>query len=309
MNDPLTTPPVVACFGEILWDCLPRGLFLGGAPLNVAYHLGRLGLVPRLIGAVGWDFLGEEALRRLAAWGLESSFIVRRGNATGTVRVDLDEQGAAGYAFDPRPAWDYISVSLSLARRVPPPAALVFGTLALRESANRSTLEMLLDIWPDAARIVDLNLRPPFDRAEAIDFALSHASLLKLNLAELAMLVGPVSETPEGILEAVRRLAQLRQIERICVTAGARGAGLFWKGEWHWREARPIVARDTVGAGDAFLAALLAALLREESPPAALGRACDLAEFVATQDGATPDYAFDADTRPVPREHCFPATP
>lgn len=296
--------PVIACFGEIVWDCLPRGIFLGGAPLNVAYHLKRLGLDPRLISAVGWDFLGEEALRRLSSWNLDLSFIARRGNPTGTVRATLSDSGVAHYIFDPSPAWEHISVSLSALAETPPPTAIVFGTLACRESSNRNMLDTLLGAWRAAPRVVDLNLRPPFDQREAVDFALARASLLKLNDEELSTLLQDAAcETPAAIAEAAFRLAKLRRIERICVTAGAKGAGLLWDGTWHWASARPVKVCDTVGAGDAFLAGLLAALfLRRETPERALAAACRLGEYVATQDGATPSYRLDASGQPAPAD-------
>lgn len=299
MNKRAKAAPVVACFGEVLWDCLPRGIFLGGAPLNVAYHLSRLGVVPRMISAVGRDFLGQEALRRLAAWGLDLSCIARRGSPTGTVRASLDGGGAASYVFDPCPAWEQIPASRRLTDIAPPPAAVVFGTLALREPANRRALDKWLEAAPDAWRVADINLRPPFDRMETVLWVLARASLLKLNADELVALTGAVPATDAGIERSVRRLAERHGIPRICVTAGDRGAGLLWDGGWHWVDARPVAVRDTVGAGDAFLAGLLAGLLqRGERPPEALAAACRLGEFVATQDGATPAYRCDAAGRP-----------
>lgn len=283
-------PPDIACFGEILWDCLPRGLFLGGAPLNVAYHLSRLGLSPLVVSAVGRDFLGDEALRRLSAWDVDPSHVTRQDAATGAVHASLDEAGAACYTFDPCSAWDSISASTKLIHRTQP-AAIVFGTLALRGQANRQTLTKLLMTWPDALRVVDLNLRTPFDRPEIIAWALARATLLKLNAEELARLTRVDNETPTGWAKATQRLARRHGIKRICVTAGARGAGLLWDGDWLWSKAHAVKVRDTVGAGDAFLAGLLAGvLLRHESPLKALTKACRLAEFVASQDGATPAY-------------------
>jgi fructokinase len=309
MNKPTPTPtpapaaenaPVIACFGEIIWDCLPRGIFLGGAPLNVAYHLSRLGRVPRLISAVGRDFLGDEALRRLAVWGLDPAFVRRDRRATGTVVATLEEAGVARYTFAAAPAWDRITVSPSTLRRPAPPAAVVFGTLALREPANRKALQHLLDAWPAALRVVDINLRPPFDGMPAVRWSLARASLLKLNVEELSVLIGLRTETLSEIAQAVRRLARMHRLERICVTVGARGAGLLWDGDWHWVAARNVRVRDTVGAGDAFLAALLAGLLQGEVLPArALTAACRLGEFVATQDGATPNYRLSASGRVI----------
>ena len=290
----------VACFGEVLWDCLPRGIFLGGAPLNVAYHLSRQGIAPRMISAVGRDFLGEEALRRLAAWGFDLSSIARRSSPTGTVRATLDEGGAASYVFDPCPAWDQIPASRQLIHGATPPVAVVFGTLALREPANRRALDKWLEAASAAWRVVDINLRPPFDQMETVVWVLARASLLKLNVDELVALAGATPANEKGIERSVRRLSEQHRITRICVTAGARGAGLLWDGEWHWVAGRPVEVRDTVGAGDAFLAALLAGLLKHgESPAVALTAACRLGEFVASQDGATPAYRCDAAGRPA----------
>ncbi len=292
--------PSIACFGEVLWDCLPRGIFLGGAPMNVAYHLSRLGPAPLLISAVGRDFLGAEARQRLATWGLDLSLFSHSRRATGTVHAVLDQHGIARYTFDRDSAWDAITVSGARLRRTPPPAALVFGTLALRRSENRRTLASLLAAWPDALRVVDLNLRPPFDRPGVIAWALARATLLKVNTEELQRLVRVRRHAPDGWAHAARRLARRHRLDRLCVTAGARGAGLLWDGAWAWADARPVEVRDTVGAGDAFLAALLdGLLLRGETPAGALDRACRLGEFVASQDGATPAYRCDDRGRPI----------
>lgn len=294
-----SAPPTIACFGEILWDCLPHGIFLGGAPLNVAYHLSRLGLAPVMISAVGRDFLGDEALRRIDSWGVDCSSITRQKEATGVVRASLDRAGAAHYTFDPRSAWDRIS-TLKKPRLSAPPAAIVFGTLALRRKPNQQALASLLAAWPEALRVVDLNLRTPFDRSDAIEWALPHASVLKLNTDELARLTSVQRKTPAGWAKAAQQLSLRYKIARICITAGKQGAGLLWDGTWFWSDARPVKVRDTVGAGDAFLAGLLASLLlRNETPPNALASACRLGEFVAAQDGATPAYRCDSRGRPA----------
>ncbi|HYP17640.1 MAG TPA: PfkB family carbohydrate kinase [Opitutus sp.] len=287
--------PAVACFGEILWDCLPRGLFLGGAPLNVAYHLGQQQLRVLPVTAVGRDFLGDEALRRVAAWNVDGRFVARvPGRPTGHVRASLDRAGVADYEIARDVAWDRIPIGPALLRIDPAPAAVVFGTLALRSPANRRTLASLLTAWPNALPVVDLNFRPPFDSATAVNFALRHARLVKLNEHELAQLAGSWRrKEPASLERGARRLSAHHRICRICVTAGDRGAGLLWDGEWFWEDARPVQVRDTVGAGDAFLAGLLGALLaRSASPHDALAQACRLGEFVASQDGATPAYEF-----------------
>ncbi|HEY1110971.1 MAG TPA: PfkB family carbohydrate kinase, partial [Opitutaceae bacterium] len=172
-------PVAIACFGETLWDVLPLGIFLGGAPLNVAYHLSRLGVTALPVSGVGHDFLGVEARRRIAGWGVSTDHIARLKLPTGTVLAELDTQGSAHYTIRTRVAWDRIPASRVLRQRRAP-AALVFGSLALRSAANRAALTELLLAWPEALRIVDLNLRAPFDRGPGVAFALHHAEFVKL---------------------------------------------------------------------------------------------------------------------------------
>lgn len=292
-------PIEIACFGEALWDILPRGIFLGGAPLNVAYHLSRQGVRALPISAVGRDFLGDEALRRIEAWQLETRFVARLASLpTGTVRAALDRDGVPTFQIVSRVAWDQLEMPPELRRR-PAPAAIVFGTLALRETPNQHALSTLLAAWPGALRVLDLNLRAPFDRGPAIETALQHAQVLKLNAEELAQLVGLPVRTPAQLEKAARQLARQRSLPRICVTAGAQGAGLWWDDRWHWQRGRRVEVRDTIGAGDAFLAAFLGSLLvRKTDPRAALANACRMGEFVTGCDGATPPYRGDKQGRP-----------
>lgn len=293
----------ILCFGECLWDVLPRGIFLGGAPLNVAYHLSRHGVRSVPVSAVGTDFLGDEAIRRINQWDVDARFVSRcTGVSTGTVSATFDRKGAARYRIAENAAWDRISLSGVLLRQ-PAPAAIVFGTLALRETLNRRALHRLATVWPLALRVLDLNLRAPFDRGEAITFALKQAQVVKLNDAELARMVPVSSPTAVQWERSARKFAERYAMKRVCVTAGAAGAGLLWDERWYWEEGRPTVVRDTIGAGDAFLAALLAALLGEHRSPArALASACRLGEFVASRDGATPSYVLDARRRPREQE-------
>ena len=290
-------PPTltVACFGEALWDILPRGLFLGGAILNAAYHLSRHGLRAWPVSAAGRDFLGDEILRRVADWGIETRFITRpAGRPTGSARATLDEKGVATHRIAGNVAWDRIAAPAALLRSAAP-AAVVFGTLALREQHNRRTLDRLLEAWPGSLRVLDLNLRAPFDQAAVIDYALERAQLLKVNDAELTRLTLSPGRTIAALEEAARRLAGRRKLSRICVTAGARGAGLLWDDQWYWEQARNVDVRDTVGSGDAFLGSLLAAVLRRRAPRGTeLATACRMGEFVATRDGPTPTYRVNA---------------
>jgi fructokinase len=293
-------PLPIATFGEALWDILPRGIFLGGAPLNVAYHLACNGVQAYPITAVGQDFLGAEILRRLAAWRIDTRFVAQLPRSpTGTVRATLDAAGVATYDIARDVAWDRIPVTAPLLKCTPP-AALVFGSLALRENPNRLALEKLCRAWPSTLRVLDINLRPPFDQRDAIAFALKLAQLVKLNDEELARLTAAPTGSLAQLRSATGKFAATHGLTRVCVTAGARGAGLWWEGNWIWSPGRKVLVRDTVGAGDSFLGALLASLLLRDLPPAqALARACRLGEFIASRDGATPPYRFNAKGQPV----------
>ena len=298
MSDPR---PTVACFGEILWDFLPRGAFPGGAPFNVAYHLHRLGLRAHLISGVGQDLLGDDLLRRLRHWGLETDGITRHlGLPTGYVRAELDASGNAAYEIATEVAWDQIIPGEDSIRAVFGASALVFGSLAQRAPVNRAALDRLLAILPaDALRVLDVNLRAPHDDLALVRTLAGKCTLLKLNAGEAARLA---DEPPGHGREEIhaRALAARHGCRLVCVTAGEHGAGLLADGAWHWVAARPTAVRDTVGAGAAVTAGLLAGLLlHKESPAAALARACRMGEFVASQDGATPAYTTDVQGLPV----------
>lgn len=261
--------------------------------MNVAYHLARQGLAVAPVTAVGRDFLGDEALRRIETWGVNTEGIARvAGRPTGFVRAVIDAAGVASYDIASGVAWDRIPVPARLVKADRVPGAIVFGTLALREKPNRETLQTLCAKWPGALRVVDLNFRSPFDSTAVVKLAMRLGELIKLNEHELAQLNQTRRRGDPAALErGARKLAADYDLARICVTAGERGAGLLWDGEWFWEDARPVAVRDTVGAGDAFLGGLLGALLkRGGSPRKALEQACRLGEFVASQDGATPHY-------------------
>ena len=291
----------VVCFGEVLWDCLPRGIFLGGAPLNVAYHLSRHRLHAQMISAVGRDFMGDEAIRRIGDWGLDTKSIARRrSRPTGTVAVTLDALGIATFEILRHVAWDHVEHVAKSRLRELAPSAVVFGSLALREHGNRKALARIFKLAPDALRVADLNLRAPFDHGAGVTFALKHAQFLKLNEDELARFNPKANKTVLSLENGVRKIAERFEIGRVCVTAGARGAGLLWDGAWHWENSKPVVVRDTVGSGDAFLAALLSAILHHTfSAEHALMQACRLGEFVASRDGATPAYRISSDGEPL----------
>lgn len=292
--------PLVVCFGEMVWDILPDGLFPGGAPFNVGYHLKQLGLRPHLATAVGRDLLGEELLRRLKLWRMDILGVTRHtGLPTGFVRAHVSDSGDASYEIATQVAWDQIAGGEDTVRAVVEARALVFGSLALRSTFNRATLGRLLAALPaQAERVFDVNLRRPHDDLPLVLEMARKATLLKLNAEEAARLAG--STDPDADEANARRLAEQTGCRLICLTAGSRGAGILRDGMWHWEPGRPVDVVDTVGSGDSFLAALLAEHLRGANVRDALAFACRTGEWVATQRGATPNYRTATPPPPQP---------
>lgn len=290
MTDP---KPTILCFGEILWDFLPAGLFPGGAPFNVAYHLHRHGADVKLVSAVGRDLLGDELLRRIKAWGLSTDTIaLHQGLPTGYVRAELSAQGDATYDITTSVAWDQIVTDQDSLQPAMSARALVFGSLSQRSVFNRAALDRLLATLPaEAWRVFDVNLRPPHDDLPLVRELAGKSTLLKLNAAEAARLVNGGEETAGREEADARALAHQFGPDTVCITAGARGAGLLRGGQWHWEPGREATVADTVGAGDSFLASLLSGLIAGRLADAAcLRHATRLGEWVASQRGATPDY-------------------
>ncbi len=293
--------PSALCCGEILWDFLPDGLYAGGAPFNVGYHLHRHGVATRIVSAVGCDVLGDELLRRLALWGMDARLIARHEHLrTGFVRATVGPHGDARYEIVANVAWDCIPATPAALAAAAEADALIYGSLAQRSAANRTALTSLLGaLRPQALRVLDVNRRPPFDDFALVRSLTRGATVLKLNHEEAAWLVG--EDVQPGAEEAhARQLAADSHAAFVVVTAGARGAGLWHDGRWHWEAGQPVAVADTVGAGDAFLAAFVAHLLAGQLPPAAcLEHACRRGEWVATQRGATPAYADAAPAAPA----------
>ncbi|WP_309398499.1 carbohydrate kinase family protein [Cerasicoccus maritimus] len=279
--------PSIICFGEILWDCLPRGLFLGGAPFNVACHLAQLGADSHLVSTVGKDFLGDEALRRAEAHGVGLEYVLRDNELpTGTVIASLSDEGNASYTFPTPVAWDEIHVGQCVLSAVKDVQAIVYGTLALRLHTNRERLESLLTP-KGPMRCLDVNLREPYDDVELALKLAAKADLVKLNEIELGRLTdSDPADSVDGVASQCTKLKVIAGCQRICVTRGAEG-GVFWdNGEVHSAKSPPVEVKDTVGAGDAFMAALIFGLISGQPVAEALKAACARGAMIAGQDGA-----------------------
>ena len=280
--------------GEVLWDLLPEGKQLGGAPANFVCHAHALAASARLVSRVGDDPAGQEIMSRLAGIGLPTETIAVDANApTGTVSVKVAADGQPQFTIHENVAWDHIEANASALVAVRRADALCFGTLAQRTSQAQESIHALLRAArPEAWRIFDINLRPPFVDDEVITRSLTVANALKLNedefpvLARLFDLHGPT----EGQLGALAERFALRLVAR---TRGAEGSILFADGCVVKQPAAPTRVVDTVGAGDSFTAALVAGLLREWPLEQISQHASAIAAYVCSQRGATPPLPED----------------
>lgn len=293
-----SSSPLVIAWGEVLWDCLPRGMFLGGAPFNVACHCARLGLRASIASSVGDDFPGRLIRRRAAEHGVDTSHLTTIKEAeTGYVLATLDEKGNASYDIAHPVAWDHLQVTPELLAAASSARAIVFGSLAQRDPANRASLLHVLEAARDGAalRVFDVNLRSPFDDPEVVFSLATHADLLKLNEEELARLSGCETSSAGQLQSACTALAEKTGAQALCVTMGANGAAWWCKEFFTSQPAPSVQVVDTVGAGDSFLARLLVELTRnpissKNRANEVLKLAAELGAFVASREGATPSY-------------------
>jgi fructokinase len=276
----------VLCVGEILWDALPAGLFLGGAPFNVACHLSAAGVQVAMVSRVGADRLGDEAVRRARDYGVATDLVQVDPNLpTGIVSATIDESGEARYVIAEGVAWDAIEPHEMLLARAESAVAIVFGSLAQRYATTRQTIERL---WESKALMVfDLNLRPPYEDREVIRRSLERADVVKVNSEELRRLAGWFG-LPSGDHESAAALSRSFSCPVVCVTRGRGGAALWRDDTWTEHPGFDVQVRDTVGAGDAFLASLLAGLLSGVDTETLLKAANRIGADVAAQFGALP---------------------
>ena len=276
--------------GEVLWDLLPSGRQLGGAPANFAYHAAALGAEGRVVSRVGDDELGRALLDRLRELGLSSDAIAMdRAAPTGTVSVAMEAGGHPRYTIHEAVAWDRLEAGPAGLAAVAGADAVCFGSLAQRTPGARAAIAALLEATPAAAlRIFDVNLRQHYHSPEVIRASLARANVLKVNETELPVLVAQLG-LPAGEREAVGALAAAHAFRAVIHTRGERGCLALVDGVWAEHPGERVEVADTVGAGDAFTAAFALGLLRGWAPATILERATAVAAFVCTRRGATPE--------------------
>jgi fructokinase len=286
----MTSPQFkIVGIGEVLWDLLPAGKQLGGAPANFICHAHALGADARLISRVGDDAAGREILERFRARGLPMEAIGIDPTApTGTVSVEVGAEGHPKYTIHENVAWDRIAADSAALAAVRNADAICFGSLAQRTNFVRETIAGLLaGANKDALHVFDINLRPPFINRDAIAQSVASADILKLNEEELPILAGMFQLTGSPA-QQLAALAARFPIQLIVLTRGAEGSMLFAGGTLCEHPVSPIEVRDTIGAGDSFTAAVTIGFLRQWPLEKIADHASAVAAYVCTQPGATP---------------------
>ena len=279
----------VAGIGEVLWDQLPQGDVLGGAPANVAFHAGQLGAESYIISAVGNDKLGNDIISLLSAKDI-NLLISRVAYPTGTVKVTLDDRGVPDFVITKDVAWDYIeltSESSDLARQL---NAVCFGSLAQRNRVSHNAITKFLDLLPqETLKIFDINLRQNFYNKQLIDDSLAISNILKINDNEL-IIVAELFGLKGNEEYLCRKLLNTYELELVAYTCGANGSYLFGKNDKSYLKTPVVKVKDTIGAGDSFTAALMVSLLNGYNLSECHLLAVDIAAFVCENDGAMPEY-------------------
>lgn len=286
--------------GELLWDMLPAGPQLGGAPANYGVMAGRLGNNAYVLSRIGRDALGDEALRLLRPFPVNSAHVqVDPEQPTGRVTVQLND-GQPSYTIHQPVAWDFFELAedwLSLAATAD---AVCFGSLAQRNERSRQTIHALVKATRlECHRIFDVNLRAPFYNSGIVRASLGLASAMKMNDAEVPQVLNllelPAATSLRGAAE--RLLGAFPRLSLVAITRGGEGSLLVGRSEWHEHPGVPVRVADTIGAGDAFTAALTHYLLRG-APLATLNEAGNRwGSFVASQSGAMPEISAETFAR------------
>ena len=275
--------------GEVLFDVLPQGAKLGGAPANFAFHVSQFGYDAVAISAVGNDILGDHALKTFDDNGLKY-IIPRVPYPTGTVNVTLDEAGVPTYTFTPDVAWDHIPFTPEMEAVAKEAKAVCFGSLAQRSAVSRETINKVLEATPeDCLKIFDINLRGNFYNKEVLQQGVRHANILKINDEEL-ITVGRMFDYPGLDIEEKCRIIMRRyHLKMVVLTCGTNGSYVFGEnGFTSFKPTPKVEVTDTVGAGDSFTGAFTASLLSGKTIEEAHEIAVNVSAYVCTKKGAMP---------------------
>lgn len=281
---------VVVGMGEALWDVLPEGKKIGGAPANFAYHVGQFGLDSCVVSAVGDDALGNEIIGNFNSKGLKR-LIEKVPYPTGTVQVEIDPAGIPQYDIKENVAWDNIPFTPELEKLAKRTKAVCFGSLAQRNVVSRETISRFLDAMPkddDSLVVFDVNLRQGFYTKEILCESMRRCNILKINDEELVTVSRLFGYPGIDLQDKCWILLGKYNLKMLILTCGVNGSYVFTPGSVSFLPTPQVEVADTVGAGDSFTAAFIASILKGQPVTEAHRRAVNTSAFVCTQKGAMP---------------------
>ena len=276
--------------GEALWDMLPEGKKIGGAPANFAYHVSQFGLQSQVVSAIGNDNLGDEIMENFRSKALNTS-IEKVDYPTGTVQVRLDAEGVPCYDIKENVAWDNIPFTSRLKQLAEKTCAVCFGSLAQRSTISRQTINDFLDTIPEGEgqyKIFDINLRQNFYTQDIIRSSMQRCNILKINdeeLVTIGQLFGYPYTNPQDLC---RTLLAEYQLDMLILTCGAHGSYVFTTNNVSFIDTPKVQVTDTVGAGDSFTATFISAILKGKTIREAHQLAVNVSAYVCTKNGAMP---------------------
>lgn len=284
MND------IIVGMGEALWDVLPEGKKIGGAPANFAYHVSQFGLPSCVVSAIGNDKLGAEIIENFNAKGLQQ-LIETVPYPTGTVQVEIDQAGIPQYEIKENVAWDNIPYTARLENLAQRTRAVCFGSLAQRSVVSRTTINRFLDAMPhdnDPLVVFDVNLRQGFYNKDILCNSMKRCNILKINDEELVTVSRMFGYPGIDLQDKCWILLGKYNLKMLILTCGINGSYVFTPGNVSFQPTPLVEVADTVGAGDSFTAAFISSILKGKTVPEAHKRAVETSAFVCTQQGAMP---------------------
>ena len=284
MND------IVVGMGEALWDVLPEGKKIGGAPANFAYHVSQFGLPSCVVSAVGDDALGKEIIENFTSKGL-NQLIAEVPYPTGTVQVEIDPAGVPQYEIKENVAWDNIPYTAHLEMLAEKTKAVCFGSLAQRNVVSRNTINRFLDAMPqneETLVVFDVNLRQGFYNKEILCNSMKRCNILKINDEELVTVSRMFGYPSIDLQDKCWIFLGKYNLKMLILTCGINGSYVFTPGNVSFQPTPKVEVADTVGAGDSFTAAFIASILKGKSVQEAHSTAVQTSAFVCTKKGAMP---------------------
>lgn len=280
---------LVVGLGEVLWDMLPEGRKIGGAPVNFAYHAGKFGIDTMAVSAIGNDKLGEDTIAEMNGKHLNHIF-PSVPYPTGSVQVSLDEKGVPAYDIKENVAWDNIPFTNEIESVARSCRAVCFGSLAQRNAVSRNTIRKFIESTPSGCiRIFDINLRQNFYTSNVIRDSLEHCNILKINDEEIMLVSRMFNYDSSNIENVCRTIMEDFSLEMVILTCGTKGSYIFTKGGVSFMPTPKVNVADTVGAGDSFTGSFCAAILRGLPVAEAHKKAVEVSAYVCTQNGAMPE--------------------